>query len=463
VKKHLLILLILFACIATVQAQNSYKMRKLSQYNNPNLPKVDGTDIWNDLTGYYDPIKKREYIICGSTDSIYFFDITNPENMVLVDVEYGSSFFAKNRDFETYKNYVYCVSDQSSGIGGLQIFDLNYLPDSVHKVYESNVFGTKTHTLFIDTISARIYMCSNLKPSGFSAMDVLSISNPVSPTYLAKLKVPTRTDGFPLFNRVHEMFARNDTVYLSCEEAGLFIFDLRDTGQQRLIGSITSYPDQGYNHSSWLDKSGRYIMYTDENMGLDVKIFDIKQMSNPQFVSQFNSNAQATPHNAYWYGDFAYVSAYHDGVRVYNVKDPGNPIPVAWYDTHPETPEIYGGYKGCWGVYPFLPSKHIIASDLTSGIFVFEIDSTLTGGENASKEVFNIELFPNPGKDWVQLKSDATITQIEIFDETGKSMEVIICNQKDPKIKTQNLSQGVYYLKLICGEQIILRKFVKCE
>ena len=202
-----------------VFGQDSFRVRLLDKYNNPNLPKVDGSDIWNDLTGYYDAATNKEYVICGSTDSVYFFEITSNNKLNLIDVEHGKSIFARNRDFEIYKHYAYCVSDQASGVGALQIFDLQYLPDSVHKVYESNVLGTFTHTIFMDTSLAKMYMCTNLGSFGISAMDVISLADPINPVLHTRLKVPIRPGGFPIFNRVHEMYARQDTVYLSCEQS----------------------------------------------------------------------------------------------------------------------------------------------------------------------------------------------------------------------------------------------------
>jgi len=443
-------------------AQDSFRIRLLANYNNPNLPKVDGNDIWNDLTGYYDPIKNKEYIICGSTDSVYFFDITEPKTIKLVDVAHGKSIFARNRDFEIYKHYAYCVSDQASGIGALQVFDLQYLPDSVHKVYESNVLGTFTHTIFIDTSLAKMYMCSNIGSFGISAMDVISLANPENPVLHTRLKVPVRPGGFPIFNRVHEMYARKDTVYLSCEQSGLFIFDLQDTAKHILLGSITSYPDQGYNHSSWLNESGNYILFTDENMGLDMKIFDIKNLAEPKFVSQFNSNPLATPHNAFWHGDFAYVSSYHDGLRVYNLKDPSKPTEVAWYDTHPVVPEQYGGYKGCWGVFPFLPSKRIIASDLTAGIFVFEIDSNLVSTPKTMVEPIYFNLYPNPVTDELCIhKNGNESAVIRIYDSHGQ----LVLHQNTVENKSYiNLSQypeGFYFISLSTENSISNKKFIK--
>ncbi len=389
----------LFFCLLSVvsNAQSlSQGVVKLAQYNNPDLPKVDGTDIWNDLTGWYDPIHQKEYAICGTTDSIYFFDVSNPTELKLLQVKSGRSVSAKNRDFETFSHYVYCVSDQANGDGRLQVFDLQYLPDSVHEVYASSKLGKYTHTIFVDSVLKRLYMCSNTLPIGFSAMDVLSIEKPDSPSFLFKLAVPVKPTGGYLFNKVHEMYARNDTCFLSAEYNGIYFFKLTDAQNQSILGSITSYPEQGYNHSSWLDKTGKYLMFTDEDRALDIKIFDISNYANPKFVSSFNSSDQAMPHNAYWIGDFAYVSSYHDGFVVYNIKDPTQPQKVAWFDTHPDEPEIYGGYKGCWGIYPYLPSKIILASDLTNGIYVLKIDSQYCGINEQQSAFKKTAIYPNP-------------------------------------------------------------------
>jgi len=461
-KKILIYSLLFLLYTPFVYGQDSYRVRLLDKYNNPNLPKVDGSDIWNDLTGYYDAATNKEYVICGSTDSVYFFEITSNNKLNLIDVEHGKSIFARNRDFEIYKHYAYCVSDQASGVGALQIFDLQYLPDSVHKVYESNVLGTFTHTIFIDTSLAKMYMCTNLGSFGISAMDVISLADPINPVLHTRLKVPIRPGGFPIFNRVHEMYARQDTVYLSCEQSGLFIFNLKDTSNHALLGSITSYPDQGYNHSSWLNESGRYILFTDENMGLDMKIFDIQNLSEPKFVSQFNSNPLATPHNAFWYGDFAYVSSYHDGLRIYNLKDPSKPTEVAWYDTHPVVPETYGGYKGCWGVFPFLPSKRIIASDLTSGIFVFEVDSNLVNHSELIPNTAYFSLYPNPAQDEIQVHVTGNGGgELSLFNCLGElEMQQKVSDNKF-KLSLSHLPAGIYFIHISNESGVLTKKFIK--
>ena len=59
-------------------------------------------------------------------------------------------------------------------------------------------------------------------------------------------------------------------------------------------------------------------------------------------------------HNPFVLGDLVFLSYYHDGVQVYDFSDPTNAVKVASYDTETGNTD-YAGFKGCWGVYPYLP------------------------------------------------------------------------------------------------------------
>jgi hypothetical protein len=76
-------------------------------------------------------------------------------------------------------------------------------------------------------------------------------------------------------------------------------------------------------------------------------------------------------HNPFIKGDSVYISYYHEGVQVYDISNPNAPVNVSYYDTEPSNTN-YNGYRGTWGVYPYLPSGNIIASDVARGLFVLE-------------------------------------------------------------------------------------------
>lgn len=469
-KKKLLFILISFWAFFS-QAQNAFRMTLLSNWNNPNLNKVDTINIWNDLIGYYDSLTQKEYIIAGSTDSIYFFDITIPTQIKLLDVEYGSVKGVINRDYEIYKHYVYCVADQNRS--SMQIYDLQYLPDSVHKVYEDSALAINTHSIFIEAKSKRLYMCSNKYANWAngnikeSAMDIISLEDPEKPEFLAKLYVPIRSNGEAAFRWVHESHVRNDTAYLSCGYSGLYIYDLRDLNNQQIIGSIVNYPSSGYNHSSWLSKDGKHIMFTDENMNLPTKIFDISIIQAPRLESMFISNEWAIPHNAYWYGSFAVISHYQDGVVIYNIADTKKPQLAAYYDTYPQNGTDYSKiFTGCWGVWPFLPSGNIIASDRTNGIFVLKADSGLLNTSEI-QQTTKANIYPNPANDVLNIAVETNYADnfvVTVFDLQGNKVKQFNQVFKSNYLYTENitdLKSNLYILEIKGNKQVIRQKLLK--
>jgi hypothetical protein len=84
------------------------------------------------------------------------------------------------------------------------------------------------------------------------------------------------------------------------------------------------------------------------------------------------------------------VSYYHDGIVVFDVSDPTNiGDPIAWYDTD-TTHADYSGYKGTWGVYPFLPSGTIIGSDVKYGLFLVRLCDAAACTKPTNQTVSNI-------------------------------------------------------------------------
>ncbi len=105
-----------------------------------------------------------------------------------------------------------------------------------------------------------------------------------------------------------------------------------------------------------------------------MKVVDVSDLSNLSVTALFNSgvDANSIAHNLIIRDDFVYVSYYHDGLQIFDISDPYNPIKAGHYDTY--LPDNHNGYAGNWGVDPQLPSGIILASDVQSGLFVLEFD-----------------------------------------------------------------------------------------
>ncbi|NNM16748.1 MAG: hypothetical protein HKO56_08825, partial [Bacteroidia bacterium] len=185
-QKSSILLLVFTALFAgTSFAQTSFNLPLLSNWDDNNLPNAF-YGAYNDIWGWEDG-NGNEYAILGSVEGTFFFDVTDPTNIVQSDFEFGKfTTGVIHRDYKTYGHYAYAVCDE--GPSSLQIFDLSYLPDSVHKVYDSDALCVRAHDIYIE--DGFLYFASNTTTTGFNALDIASLADPENPTFVHSLNSP---------------------------------------------------------------------------------------------------------------------------------------------------------------------------------------------------------------------------------------------------------------------------------
>jgi hypothetical protein len=206
-----------------------------------------------------------------------------------------------------------------------------------------------------------------------SPMDVYSLATPSAPVLLRRL---TQDYASPTY--IHDEFVRNDTVFASAGYSGLFVYRY-DSGLNQFIqlGSLTSYTASGYNHATALTPDGKTLVMMDEvPAALPIKIVDVQNLSNMQVLATCNQYTQTTPHNPFMVSNrYCFASAYRDGTQLWDISSPSSPSLAAYFDTYP----AYGGnnnnwggsaYDGQWSMYPFFPSRNIMACDEYNGVFM---------------------------------------------------------------------------------------------
>lgn len=462
-KKSLFLTFVFSLLLFTAKAQySSQNISLLSHWFNPAETAEPQLDIkYNGVWGWVDVYDGKEYAIIGSGSGTYIIEVSDPTAPVVRDFVPGRRDQCIWREYKTYGNYLYASSDDASP-NSFQIMDLSYLPDSVHVVHDDVTIFERTHTLFID--GDKLYCGSVTLPngSGYYSMAVYSLANPESPTLLRTLNQDDSTINF-----AHDMFVRNDTVYASCGYQGLFIYKFNTDTTFSLINSITSYPGQGYNHSSFLTPDGKTLVFCDEvPSNTPVKIADVSDMQNISIASTFKSHEGATPHNPYVYGNNRLVVAYYkDGVQIYDIHNPSSPSLRGYFDTDTldgaehNYNAVGTAYHGCWGVYTDLPSGVLLASDMQNGLFVLNADLAL-GIKDKSKNTVNVTVYPNPTDNStsvsLQLKNADQIS-IEVFDVTGRKLmsrkESVMAGTAIKTIQTESLAPGMYILK-VTGKEI---------
>jgi len=453
-KSKLLVLGLILSTVGFSQISSNISLE--SNWKSPALLNDNSFNTYNEIWGH--ALNGREYAIMGSILGTHFVDVTDPKNPVEVDFEAGaaSGSFVIHRDYHNYRNYLYAVCDESQN-STLQIFDMSFLPDSVHKVYDSNNLFTNSHNVYIDTALAKLYVCYARKQGSSlnGELAVYSLANPISPTYLGQIQ-----------HTPHDVFVQNDTAYLNDEGRGLIIYKTTNVSNPTFLGSLASYPDKGYNHSGWLDDNGKNYYFADETHGMQMKATDVSIMTNINVTDLFGSTYSNTsiPHNLISKGDYIYVSHYYDGLRVYNTSDPSNITEAGFYDTYlgPNA----SGFKGAWGVYPFLPSGRVIVSDMQEGLFVFDV-STITGITNVNKLGLNnqVSVYPNPVTDQIKIHfDDATNSnfQYQLLDMKGNIIRAGITSANQSTIDLDaTIQNGLYLLKLISENETTHLKIVK--
>lgn len=395
----------------------------------------------------------REYAVIGSTAGTHFIDVTDPAQPQEVTFVPGKTQGGViiHRDYHDHQGYLYAVADE--GASSLQIMDYSTLPDSVHIVYDDDALIRRAHNIFIDTATHRLYALAIRNSSAFYPMTIYDISNPVQPVFLGGYN----NFGNGNIGHVHDAYVQNDTAFLNCGYDGLYIVDFADPSSPVLLGNMDTYPSQGYNHSGWIAPSGDYYYLGDENHNLPVKVVRITDMTDLQVVATLDAGAShsfSIPHNIIAKGNQLFVSYYYDGLQVYDVTDPTQPVRTFYYDTY--TGPDRNSYEGAWGVYPFLPSGRILLSDMQSGLFVFEAGATTSSREHGIVGL-SASAFPAPFAErlTVQLSAQAGHTlDLKLYNLAGQLVKYCgqVQLQADTHVTHLNglgaLPAGYYVLQL---------------
>ena len=458
-----IILILLLTLGIKVEGQVTYDKQNislLSNWFNPNEPIATSYNIkYNGIWGWADTLG-NEYAIVGAASGTYFINVTNPAVPVQCDWVKGRRNNCIWREIKTYKQYCYMVSDDSSP-NSLQIVDMSYLPDSVHVVYDSNALFERCHTIYIE--GDKLYGgYIHGGTVGSASMAVFSLANPTNPVLLRTLNQDYSLPG----GSVHDMYVSHDTIFASCGYDGLYIYKLLSNNHFNYINSLVTYIDQGYNHATALTNDAQNLVMTDEvPLGLDVKIVDVSNLNNLSVSSNFHTHPDATAHNPFILGNLLYMAYYMDGLQVFDISNPFNPVRVGYFDTYwQNTPGLYPspGYAGAWGAYPFLPSGNILVSDMQNGLFVLDVSVITAINNTAKKQTFSIH--PNPvlkgNKITIALSNVVEKELMIITDITGREVQRKIVSGNINTIDTSLLPAGIYSLTIYSEGKLSTGRFI---
>jgi len=346
----------------------------------------------NDVWGWTDSESGREIVLVGMTNQTAFVDVTNPGTPLYLGrlpMPEGSNVTVW-RDMKVYDNHMFVVAD-NAGEHGMQIFDLTHL---------RGLDGSEPVTFTEDARYDRIHSAHNIvinEDTGYAysvgssgggetcggGLHMINIQDPKNPEFAGCFQDMTtgrdRT-GYShdaqcvIYHGPDEDYAGRE-ICLGANETALSIADVTDKTNPVAV-SMATYPNVAYSHQGWLSEDHQYFYMGDEldETGGNVEttrtlIWDLADLDDPVLAREYMAETKATDHNLYIVGNTMYQSNYKSGLRVLDVSDPENPVPVGNFDTQP-----YGGddaqMSGSWSNYPYFESGIVAVTSGDEGLFI---------------------------------------------------------------------------------------------
>lgn len=353
-KSFLQILSVLLITCGITLAQENFNLELVSN--------VQFEEAGNDIWGYVDD-NGIEYAIMGTRTATRIYSLEDPANPIERAVITGAP--SVWRDIKSWKDHLYVTTDQ--GTDGLTIIDMSGAPDNITSTLWSPILTLNDidyplftcHNLYIDEGFCYLAGC-NVGNGGIIMLDI--DTDPKNPSVV----------GYEDFRYAHDVYVRGNMLYSSeINQGNLSIYDITDKANPSLLGSVQT--STNFTHNAWLSDDGNTIFTTDERGNAFVDSYDISDPTNIKRLDTFRpletEGEGVIPHNTHYYNGFLVTSWYTDGLVIVDATKPDNMVKVAAYDTWLGD---HGGFSGCWGAYPYLPSGLILASDINSGLYVFD-------------------------------------------------------------------------------------------
>ncbi|MFQ5742716.1 MAG: LVIVD repeat-containing protein [Acidobacteriota bacterium] len=163
---------------------------------------------------------------------------------------------------------------------------------------------------------------------------------------------------------------------------GYYVYDITDLENPQLLVSLTGINGVERGHTFTPSPDGRYVVAETEYQYAPLRIFDLKpgldgEVQNiRQPISAWTADWRHLAHNHEVRWPFVFVSGYLDGLQVFSLMDPHNPVTVAYYDTYlgAGNPDGNPMFDGVWGVDVRNADGLIVVSDMTTGFWAFRME-----------------------------------------------------------------------------------------
>lgn len=283
---HIKLALFFAGCFFIISSCLYSQLPNSNMYVLANLNQHITNDTYSGCWGYVAP-NGREYAILGTHLGTAFIDITDSVNIHEVDFVLSPVPGSGNhwREITVYSHYAYVVSEAVNS--GIEIIDLQYLPDSVRYVAKY-VIPNHTTSHSISVSGSYLYLNGANSPFNGGGVTILDLtSNPETPV--------RRGTWNSLY--VHDCRIVNDTIYSANINNGrITIINAVNKDNLQEVTSFQTIPHLA-THNCALTRDRKYIYTTDETASptaSTLKIYNIQNLSNIIYVTDWRPTGITT-------------------------------------------------------------------------------------------------------------------------------------------------------------------------
>ncbi|MBI4501001.1 MAG: hypothetical protein HY700_07550, partial [Gemmatimonadetes bacterium] len=199
-----------------------------------------------------------------------------------------------------------------------------------------------------------------------------------------------RQGGYHDYYVAYDPANHRDVLY-GAGAGGYHVYDISNPAEPKLLTSVMGAAGVTGGHTFTPDPTGRYAVAETEYQYAPLRIFDlkpgldgtVKTITRP--VGAWTARWKGLSHNHEVRWPYVFVSAYEDGLQIFNMMDPTNPYTVGYYDTYDgpnqrgwggtQNPDGGAGVtNGAFGVDVRNADGLIVIEDFRTGFWSFKMD-----------------------------------------------------------------------------------------
>jgi len=298
--------------------------------------------------------------------------------------------------------YYYAQSIQFSAGGpnadlGAIVVDVTSLPDvsgirEVGRIREPEHLGGFHNIFAYKHSDGRVLLFTTVSGGPFANVyDMeLFLSGDENQGLIARVPIPESPYGPGGY---HDMYVgyHPDTgrdLFWGAGTGGGHVYDVSAPENPRLAFSITGVSGVTRAHTLTPTHDNHYVVMETEYQYAPLRIFDVRDAlrGETQVVSRpvgaWTADWNALVHNHHVRYPYVFVSGYEDGLQVFNIQDPSNPVTVGWYYTYSGPHGVGWGagdgrrsvYSGAFGINIRNVDGTIVISDMNTGFWAFRME-----------------------------------------------------------------------------------------